>query len=88
MNARFHRMLYEPCGNGPLMNMINDLQERLGQYLRLLVSTASGLERPMREHDEILEACERGDAEAAVRVLRQHIQTTQKEVAAFLRRGA
>ncbi|UOA32875.1 HTH-type transcriptional regulator McbR [Sulfitobacter sp. DSM 110093] len=87
MNARFHHMLYEPCGNTLLLAMIDDLQERLGQYLRLLVSTASGLERPMREHDKILEACEKQDVEGAVGMLRQHIEATQKEVAAFLRRG-
>lgn len=87
MNARFHHMLYEPCGNPQLMKMIGDLQGKLGQFLRLLVSTASGLERPMREHDDILEACERGDIQTAVQVLREHIETTQKEVAAFLRRG-
>nr|WP_306265597.1 GntR family transcriptional regulator [Pararhizobium sp. IMCC3301] len=88
MNAKFHHMLYEPCGNAQLLRMINDLQEKLGQYLRLLVSEATGLERPMREHDEILDACENEDAATAVHKLRDHIQTTQKEVAAFLRRGA
>lgn len=87
MNAKFHHMLYEPCGNPQLMKMIGDLQGKLGQFLRLLVSTASGLERPMREHDEILEACARGDTRTAVQILRQHIEATQKEVAAFLRRG-
>ncbi len=87
-NLRFHQMLYEPCGNTQLLLMINDLQAKLGQYLRLLVSTASGLERPMREHDEILDACERGDINTAVDKLRKHIEVTQKEVAAFLRRGA
>ena len=87
LNAGFHHMLYEPCGNGTLMSMINDVQARLGQYLRVLVTTASGLERPMREHHEILEACEQRDVESAVLILRKHIERTQKEVAAFLRRG-
>lgn len=87
MNTRFHHMLYEPCGNKPLLNMISDLQGRLGQFLRVLVSTASGLERPTREHESILAACRAGDIDAAVECLRQHIETTQKEVAAFLRRG-
>lgn len=87
MNAQFHNMLYEPCGNPQLIKMIDDLQGKLGQFLRLLLSTASGLDRPMREHSDILEACERGDTEAAVKALRLHIEATQKEVAAFLRRG-
>lgn len=87
MNARFHHMLYEPCGNEPLLQMIDELQARLGQFLRVLLSTARGLERPNREHEQMLAACEAGDRERAVQVLRGHIETTQKEVAAFLRRG-
>lgn len=88
MNARFHQMLYEPCGNQQLLSMIKDLQQKLGQYVRVLVSQATGLDRPMREHDEILKACERGEVETAVSLLRQHIEVTKKEVAAFLRRKA
>lgn len=87
-NLRFHEMLYEPCGNGQLLAMIDDLNLKLGQFLRLLVTEASGLERPMQEHDEILAACRAGDVVEAVRLLRRHIETTRKEVAAFLRRGA
>lgn len=87
MNAKFHHILYEPCGNPQLIKMIDDLQGKLGQFLRVLVSTASGLERPMREHEGILDACQRRETSAAVQILRQHVESTQKEVAAFLRRG-
>ncbi len=87
MNMRFHQMLYEPCGNTQLLHMIDDLQQRLGKYLRVLVSSASGLERPMREHAEILSACEAGDTSTAVSILRTHVEATKKEVAAFLRRN-
>ncbi|WP_127600511.1 GntR family transcriptional regulator [Nitratireductor alexandrii] len=88
LNVQFHQMLYEPCGNRQLLAMIDDLQQKLGQYLRLLVTEATGLERPMREHQDILSACMAGDVDAAVAALRAHIEATKKEVAAFLRRGA
>jgi DNA-binding GntR family transcriptional regulator len=87
MNRRFHNMLYEPCGNPVLLTMIADLQQRLGPYLRLLVTEASGAERPNREHDLILAECRESNTPAAVEHLRQHIETTKKEVAAFLRRS-
>ncbi|MEM7731679.1 MAG: GntR family transcriptional regulator [Pseudomonadota bacterium] len=87
MNRRFHHMLCEPSGNAQIISMIDDLQAKLGQYLRVLLSQAVGLERPMREHGAILDACERGDSSVAVEALRNHIETTQKEVAAFLRRA-
>ncbi|WP_298922448.1 GntR family transcriptional regulator [uncultured Roseobacter sp.] len=87
INAQFHDMLYEPCDNPQLLGLIDDLQQKLGQHLRLLVTEASRLERTMHEHNEILSACEAGDAAAAVLHLRHHIETTKKEVAAFMRRG-
>lgn len=88
MNVQFHQMLYEPCSNPELLAMIEDLQQKSGQFLRLLVTEVSGLERPMREHEDILNACIADDTARAVSVLRDHIETTKKEVAAFLRRGA
>jgi DNA-binding GntR family transcriptional regulator len=88
MNLQFHQMLYEPCGNPELIRMIGDLQDKLGKYLRLLVTEVSGLVRPMQEHEAILDACARGDGSQAVQNLRQHIETTKKEVGAFLRRKA
>lgn len=87
MNLRFHHALYEPCSNPLLLQMITDLQQRIGPQLRLLVTEVSGLERPQSEHWAILEASERGNVEQAVGILHQHIQTTKKETAAQLRRG-
>lgn len=88
MNLRFHRALYEPCDNPELLQMISDLQQRLGAFTRLFVSGTSGLERPQQEHYEILEACEAGDTARAVSILERHIETTKKETAARLRRTA
>ena len=88
LNARFHWCLYEPCGRRHLLTFISDVQNRMGPFLRLKVTKATGLERPHREHCEILAACDAGDTERAVRLLRNHIETTQKEVAAYCRRRA
>ncbi|MDE2790772.1 MAG: GntR family transcriptional regulator [Paracoccaceae bacterium] len=86
LNLRFHHCIYEPCGNRHLLLMIRELEQRMGPFTRLRVTQASGLERPHSEHVRILEACVAGDAHSAVAELRGHIQTTQKEVAAFFRR--
>ncbi|WP_424933832.1 GntR family transcriptional regulator [Amaricoccus macauensis] len=88
MNRAFHHMLYEPCGNPQLLEMITDIQRRIGPATRLLVSETSGLERPDREHREILRACIEGDVARGVDLLKAHITTTRKEIAAqFRRRG-
>ncbi|GGW38926.1 transcriptional regulator [Gemmobacter lanyuensis] len=84
LNLRFHQVLYEPCGNAPLLQMIDDLRARIGPVMRLLVTETTGLERPHAEHTAILEACIAHDTQKAVSLLRQHIQTTRKETAAKL----
>lgn len=86
LNLRFHQTLYEPCGNALLVQMIRDLQARIGPSTRLIVTEVSGLQRPHAEHLEILGACEKGEGEKAVEYLRRHIETTKKETAAQLRR--
>ena len=86
LNVRFHQTLYEPSGNPQLLQMIADLQQRIGPFTRLLVTEASGLERPNAEHHAILKACENADVETGVDLLRRHIETTKKETAARLRR--
>ncbi len=88
LNLRFHHAILEPCGNRYLLSLISDIEQRMGAVSRLRVTQASGLERPLREHDEILEACRAGDVETAVARLRSHIETTRKEFVAFLRRSA
>lgn len=83
LNLRFHLSLYEPCGNHQLLSMIHEVEQRMGAFMRLRVTQVSGLERPHREHLKILDACMAGDRANAVVALHDHIETTQKEVAAF-----
>lgn len=86
LNIRFHQALYDPCGNAPLLQMINDLRARLGPFIRLLVTETTGFDRPHSEHSEILARCAAGDVKAAVELLRRHVETTKKETAARMRR--
>lgn len=88
LNLRFHNSILEPCGNSQLLSMIYDIEQRMGALMRLRVTEASGRDRPLREHAEILEACIERDVPRAVSALKEHIEETKKEVAAFLRRKA
>jgi DNA-binding GntR family transcriptional regulator len=86
LNMRFHHCLYAPSGNGHLLNYIRELQERMGAFLRMKVSMATGLERPHAEHLALLDACRARQVDAAVGILRTHIENPQREVAAHFRR--
>ncbi|ASJ75351.1 GntR family transcriptional regulator [Granulosicoccus antarcticus] len=88
LNQRFHGCILEPCGNHQLLALINDFEQRVGPLVRLRVTETAGLERPMKEHAEILELCKARAAEPAIKALRAHIETTHREVAAAIRRNA
>lgn len=88
LNMRFHRTLFEPCNNPMLLRLIKDVLQRIGPQLRAFVTQTSGFQRPHGEHLEILTACRTGDVAKAVMFMRDHIETTRKEVAARLRRRA
>ncbi len=88
LNVRFHQGLYDPCDNPPLLSMIEDVRARIGPGMRLLMSETTGFERPHAEHLEILSLCQAGNKKAAVELLRRHIETTKKEMAARMRSQA
>ena len=86
LNRRFHLSLYAPCGIFKLIAMIEDMKDRSRLFMQLKVSIASGLHRPHDEHLKILNACEDKNVALGVNLLRKHIETTKKEVAAYYRK--
>ncbi len=86
LNRRFHRCILEPCGNRQLLLLINDFEQRVSPLMRHRVTETAGIERPVREHAQIIRLCRERAADDAVRALRTHIRTTKREVAASIRR--
>ena len=72
-NARFHAMLYEPCKWDRLLSTIARLRNNTARYIGVSHSLLSRLYGSNNGHQEILEACEIGDAEQAERLMRKHI---------------
>ncbi len=87
LNAEFHDTLYAPANRPRLLGMIRSVQEHMGCLLRLRVTMATQHDRSHEEHVKILEACERGNAKDAVRLLRSHIERTQREVQGYFRKS-
>src|SRR5260370_12035271 len=88
LNAEFHYTLYAPADRPRLVATIQSVQEHMGRLLRLRVTMAAEHERSHDEHVKILEACERRDVKDAVRLLRKHIEQTQREVQGYFRSHA
>ncbi|SDR24352.1 transcriptional regulator, GntR family [Rhizobiales bacterium GAS191] len=87
MNWRFHDTLYAPCNRLKLLAMIEANYGHVSRFIRTQVSLASGKEGPQREHYQILETCQRGDADRAAKLLEEHIVHTQKSLMAASRRA-
>lgn len=79
-NWTFHEMLYAPCHRPRLLTMIEANYGHVSRFTRTLVSRAAGKERPQREHYQLLDLCRENEVEKAVRLLREHIVQTQKNL--------
>jgi len=84
LNARFHRMLYEPSGAETTLELVDQLRARGERYVRLW-SRGSGVHRPVevsREHREILRLVAKRDGAAARSAIEEHIAHTRDELVA------
>jgi DNA-binding GntR family transcriptional regulator len=79
-DARFHRALAEASGNPTLVETLDGLRLRIHRF-RDLANREPGLRRrAAREREQIVDALARRDAEAAGRLLEQHIDHVRRTV--------
>ncbi len=72
-NRRFHRALVTPCRMPRLLQAIDDLHQASARYLLATWKSLDWEPRSDAEHRAILDSLARGDVEAAVAALREHI---------------
>lgn len=72
-NRDFHRALYLPCANPLLVRMLDDLRDQAALVSSVAWRTLPTWDREAREHRDILDHAERGDADGAARLLGDHI---------------
>jgi DNA-binding GntR family transcriptional regulator len=77
-NADFHTLFVERSGNPWLQAIYAQVMNQLRRYRVPSLHLRGGLERSLAEHAAILAAVRRGDAEAASRLVREHIQVPQR----------
>lgn len=69
LNNRFHHKLSEQAGNRRLCDMLDELRHEVVRMETWAFSRFENWERSIREHEEILEAIERGDHATALETL-------------------
>jgi DNA-binding GntR family transcriptional regulator len=72
-NERFHHRIYALSGNRFLEGEALRLKRRLQPYRRLQLRLRGRMAQSLAEHDAVLGALEKGDGEAAARLLRDHV---------------
>jgi DNA-binding GntR family transcriptional regulator len=77
-NTAFHTTLVEASGNARLRELYRLLMNQLQRHRMRSMSLRGGIERSLAEHAAILEAVTRRDAEAAGRLLGEHIRMPQR----------
>jgi DNA-binding GntR family transcriptional regulator len=84
-NLAFHQSLYAPCMQPQLLKMIEQVQNQMGHMLRHKISQLAGHARSLKEHQDILTACQKGEVNKASQILSRHLEATQKELRAYFR---
>jgi DNA-binding GntR family transcriptional regulator len=83
-NDQFHLRLYESADRPRLSALIDNLRDASAPYIHMFVASRPLSQRANEEHQEILNACVRGDATAARRAIRAHLRNASRDLATFL----
>jgi DNA-binding GntR family transcriptional regulator len=91
LNVRFHEAIYAGAHNGYLAEMARGVRIRCAPFRRAQFESLGRLARSHVEHGAVVDAIQRGDAEAAAAEMRAHLTVVRGAVddvaAETLRRG-
>jgi DNA-binding GntR family transcriptional regulator len=83
-NRRFHQRIYAAAQLPRLYALIEDLRVSSLAYVRLFGVFHPDYTEAIQEHVRVIEACERKDAAGAAKLMRAHLESTERVVAAGL----
>lgn len=84
LNDEFHLRLYERADRPRLTALIENLRDASTPYIHMFVAGRPPSARADEEHQSILDACVRGDPEAAEAAIRDHLRSASRDLVRFL----
>ncbi|MCR5356450.1 MAG: GntR family transcriptional regulator [Lachnospiraceae bacterium] len=79
-DVKFHDVILKASKNGRLMQMVNNLAERVYRYRLEYIKDSSNHSRLIEEHRKIVEYIEGGDVEKACMAIETHIDNQEKNI--------
>lgn len=79
-NLVFHTLVYDGAANGYLKDLAVKTRERLAPHRGVQLGSGERLARSHAEHDAVVTAILRGEAERAAAAMRSHLEATRLEV--------
>lgn len=75
-NARLHRAVTELSGNQVLLDFVTQVDRRVRWYYTPIARQRG--RKSWQEHDKLIDAIERGDADKAAQIMRDHTERTRQ----------
>jgi DNA-binding GntR family transcriptional regulator len=82
-NWLFHITLYTPAQRPRLLALIRTMHDNVGRYLQVYPALMQQ-HYSQQEHQQLLAACQAQDEQAALRILRQHLEGASERLATFV----
>ncbi|MEA1964579.1 MAG: GntR family transcriptional regulator [Candidatus Aerophobetes bacterium] len=82
IDAEFHELILDICGNNRLIQIRKNISDQAHRYRIRSLSIPGRLKYSLKEHQEILEALKRKDAEQADRLSQKHIENVLANILA------
>lgn len=79
-DVKFHDVILKASKNGRLVQMVNNLAERVYRYRLEYIKDSRNHERLIEEHRRIMRYIEAGDAENARNAIEMHIDNQEKNI--------
>lgn len=86
LNAEFHRLLTETCGNQKLIRYINLLRKQTLRYNFIYLSILSHFKQSVDEHKEIIESIKNKDVIAVELLVKNHGNAAKVAICDFMQK--
>ena len=87
LNTLFHDSLSKNCGNNTLIQMNDMLKRRIYRYKFMLIRVPGHLDIYIKDHEQIVKACEKNDGLMAEKYMRIHVEHIKNILIDYLKKS-